>query len=54
VLGLIAGWFGIGEVAVMKGIRKKLAKKGEELVDANQRAFDAGVIFTKEHPLVAP
>ena len=42
VLGLIAGWFGIGAVAVMKGIRKKLAKKGEELVEANQRAFDAG------------
>jgi 2-oxoglutarate ferredoxin oxidoreductase subunit alpha len=51
VLGLIAGWFGIGGQAVMKGIRKKLAKKGEELVAANQRAFDAGVAFAKEHPL---
>jgi 2-oxoglutarate ferredoxin oxidoreductase subunit alpha len=51
VLGLIAGWFGIGAVAVMKGIRKKLAKKGEELVEANQRAFDAGRTFAMEHPL---
>ncbi len=51
VLGLIAGWFGIGGQAVMKGIRKKLAKKGEELVAANQRAFDAGVAFAKAHPL---
>ena len=51
VLGLIAGWFGIGGQSVMKGIRKKLAKKGEELVAANQRAFDAGVAFAKEHPL---
>lgn len=51
VLGLIAGWFGIGAVAVMKGIRKRLAKKGEELVEANQRAFDAGMAFAKEHPL---
>jgi 2-oxoglutarate ferredoxin oxidoreductase subunit alpha len=53
VLGLIAGWFGIGAVAVMKGIRKRLAKKGEELVEANQRAFDAGIAFAKEHPLKA-
>lgn len=51
VLGLIAGWFGIGGQAVMAGIKKKLAKKGEELVAANQRAFDAGVAFAKEHPL---
>jgi 2-oxoglutarate ferredoxin oxidoreductase subunit alpha len=51
VLGLIAGWFGIGAVAVMKGIRKKLAKKGEELVEANQRAFDAGRAFALENPL---
>ena len=51
VLGLIAGWFGIGAVAVMKGIRKKLAKKGDELVEANQRAFDAGRTFAMEHPL---
>jgi len=51
VLGLIAGWFGIGAVAVMKGIRKKLAKKGEELVEANQRAFDAGRAFAMENPL---
>ncbi len=53
VLGLIAGWFGIGAVAVMKGIRKRLARKGEELVEANQRAFDAGIAFAKAHPLKA-
>ena len=51
VLGLIAGWFGIGAVAVMKGLRKKLAKKGEELVEANQRAFDAGLTFAQQNPL---
>jgi 2-oxoglutarate/2-oxoacid ferredoxin oxidoreductase subunit alpha len=51
VLGLIAGWFGIGGDAVMKGIKKKLAKKGDELVQANQRAFDAGRAFALEHPL---
>lgn len=53
VLGLIAGWFGIGGEAVMKGISKKLAKKSMELVEANQKAFDAGVAFAKEHPLKA-
>ncbi len=53
VLGLIAGWFGIGGEAVMKGISKKLAKKSQELVDANQKAFDAGVVFAKTHPLKA-
>ena len=53
VLGLIAGWFGIGGEAVMKGISKKLAKKSQELVDANQKAFDAGVAFAKAHPLKA-
>jgi len=53
VLGLIAGWFGIGGEAVMKGISKKLARKSQELVDANQKAFDAGVAFAKTHPLKA-
>ncbi|MBI4911301.1 MAG: 2-oxoacid:acceptor oxidoreductase subunit alpha [Acidobacteria bacterium] len=53
VLGLIAGWFGIGAEAVMKGISKRLLKKSQELVDANQKAFDAGMAFAKEHPLKA-
>ena len=51
VLGLIAGWFGIGGEAVMKGIRKRLSKKGAELVEANQRAFDAGLAFATANPL---
>jgi len=52
VLGLFSGWFGLGREALMGGIRKKLAKKGDELVEANERAFDAGVEFAKAHPLV--
>jgi 2-oxoglutarate ferredoxin oxidoreductase subunit alpha len=52
VLGLFSGWFGLGREALMGGIRKKLAKKGTELVEANERAFDAGVEFAKAHPLV--
>ncbi len=53
VLGLIAGWFGIGQEAVMKGIRRKFAKKGEELVAANERAFNEGIRFAKENQLRA-
>jgi 2-oxoglutarate ferredoxin oxidoreductase subunit alpha len=51
VLGLLSGWFGIVREGVMKGLRKKLAKKGPELLAANERAFQAGIAYTEEHPL---
>ena len=54
VLGLIAGWFGIGREAVLKGFRKKLASKGEEVLMANERAFNEGIRFAQEHPLIKP
>lgn len=54
VLGLIAGWFGIAPEAILRGIRKKFAKKGEELVQANERAFAMGAAFAQEHPLATP
>lgn len=54
VLGLIAGWFGIGREAVLKGFRKKLAKKGEEVLAANERAFNEGIKFAEAHPLNKP
>ena len=43
VLGLLAGWFGLGREAILAGLRKKFARKGEELVQANERAFAMGV-----------
>jgi 2-oxoglutarate/2-oxoacid ferredoxin oxidoreductase subunit alpha len=51
VLGLLSGWFGIVREGVMKGLRKKLAKKGAELLAANERAFQAGIEYAAEHPL---
>jgi 2-oxoglutarate ferredoxin oxidoreductase subunit alpha len=54
VLGLLSGWFGIGEAAILRGIRKKLGKKGPELVEANEKAFEMGVQYAIEHPLDTP
>lgn len=54
VLGLLAGWFGIAGEAILKGIRKRFAKKGEAVIDAAVRAFHAAVAYTAEHPLPQP
>lgn len=54
VLGLLAGWFDVGREAVVAGIRKKLAKKGEALVAANEAAFALGVAYAEAHPLATP
>ncbi len=51
VLGLIAGWFGIGRESVLNGIRKKLSKKGADVVAANEKAFQAGLDFAAANPL---
>ncbi|HSQ64170.1 MAG TPA: 2-oxoacid:acceptor oxidoreductase family protein, partial [Polyangiaceae bacterium] len=54
VLGLIAGWFGIARESILRGLAKKFAKKGAELVAANERAFALGEQFAREHPLKTP
>jgi 2-oxoglutarate ferredoxin oxidoreductase subunit alpha len=54
VLGLLAGWFGIGREAILTGIRKKFARKGTELVEANERAFALGIAYAEGHPLATP
>ena len=51
VLGLLGGWFGFTREALLKGIRKRLAKKGLELVEANDRAFQTGFEYALAHPL---
>ena len=51
VLGLLSAWFGIVREGVMKGLRKKLAKKGPEVLEANERAFQAGIDYATGHPL---
>lgn len=51
VLGLMAGWLGIGRDQMMAGIRRKLAKKGEAVVDNAIKAFHAGLQYAETHPL---
>jgi 2-oxoglutarate ferredoxin oxidoreductase subunit alpha len=51
VIGLLAGWFGIGRESMLAGIRKKFAKKGATVVEGNVRAFQAGMDFAETHPL---
>ncbi len=53
VLGLIAGWFGVAQQALLNGIRLKFARKGADVVAANERAFAAGLEFAEKHPLGA-
>ena len=51
VVGLLAGWFGIGRESMLAGIRKKFAKKGAAVVEGNVRAFRAGLEYAEAHPL---
>ncbi len=51
VLGLMAGWFGIAPEALLRGIRRKFAKKGEDVLQRNERAFAAGQEYAANHPL---
>lgn len=54
VLGLISGWFGIARKSILRGLEKKFAKKGPELVAANERAFILGEEFARDNPLAKP
>jgi 2-oxoglutarate/2-oxoacid ferredoxin oxidoreductase subunit alpha len=51
VVGLLAGWFGVGRESMSAGIRKKFAKKGAAVIEGNVRAFRAGLEFAKGHPM---
>jgi 2-oxoglutarate ferredoxin oxidoreductase subunit alpha len=51
VLGLLAGWLGVGRDPLLAGIRKKFGKKGPEVLKGNENAFAAGVEWAGEHPL---
>jgi 2-oxoglutarate ferredoxin oxidoreductase subunit alpha len=53
VLGLLAGWFALARRELLSGIRLKFARKGEEVVASNERAFAAGLEFANGHPLGA-
>ncbi|HUL54306.1 MAG TPA: 2-oxoacid:acceptor oxidoreductase subunit alpha [Opitutaceae bacterium] len=51
VLGLLAGWFDLARRSIPEGIRKKFARKGEAVLQGNERAFAAGVDYAAQHPL---
>ncbi|MBM3855265.1 MAG: hypothetical protein FJ399_19275, partial [Verrucomicrobia bacterium] len=51
VLGLCAGWFGLGRQSVLEGIRRKFGKKGAEILQGNERAFAAGCDFAAQNPI---
>ncbi len=51
VLGLIAGWFGLARDGILRGLKKKLGKKGPEVLAANERAFQAGLDHAAANPL---
>lgn len=51
VLGLLSGWFGLPDRRLLEGVRKKFAKKGPELVQANERAFATGLEYAAAHPI---
>jgi 2-oxoglutarate ferredoxin oxidoreductase subunit alpha len=54
VLGLLAGWLGVGRDSLLAGLRKKFGKKGAEVVQGNENAFAAGVQYADAHPLREP
>jgi 2-oxoglutarate ferredoxin oxidoreductase subunit alpha len=54
VMGLLAGWLGVGRDSLLAGIRKRFAKKGPEVLQGNENAFAAGVQYAVEHALREP
>lgn len=53
VLGLMAGWFGFAPEGLLQGIRKRLGKKGGDVLEKNEKAFAAGQEYAATHPLAS-
>ena len=51
VLGLLSEWLGFAPEALLAGIRRKFARKGPAVLDANERAFSAGRLYAVGSPL---
>jgi 2-oxoglutarate ferredoxin oxidoreductase subunit alpha len=51
VLGLMAGWFALAPQHIRAGLRKRFAKKGEDIMARNERAFEAGLLWAQANPL---
>ncbi len=51
ILGLLAGWLGLSPDSLLAGLRKKFARKGDEVLQGNERAFAAGLGHARVNPL---
>jgi 2-oxoglutarate ferredoxin oxidoreductase subunit alpha len=51
VLGLMAEWFGFVPAALLAGLQKRFGKKSAEVLERNERAFEAGRAYAIEHPI---
>lgn len=51
LLGLLSVWLGLPGERVREGLRRRLGKKGEAVLDAAERGFAAGAEHAFEHPL---
>ncbi|HYT76900.1 MAG TPA: 2-oxoacid:acceptor oxidoreductase family protein, partial [Vicinamibacterales bacterium] len=51
VLGLLAEWFGFMPDALQAGLRKRYARKSADVLERNERAFQAGRAYAAEHPI---
>jgi 2-oxoglutarate/2-oxoacid ferredoxin oxidoreductase subunit alpha len=51
VLGLMAEWFGFVPDQLLAGLRKRFGRKGIEILERNERAFEAGRAYAAEHPI---
>jgi len=54
VLGLLSGWLGLPGAAVLEGLRKRFASKGEGVLIATERAFAAGLQHAQANALGTP
>jgi len=54
VLGLLSSWLGLARASLTKGIERRYAKKGDEVIQGNLKAFEAGFTYAQEHPLQRP
>lgn len=51
VVGLLCEWLSISEEALLRSLRRKFSKKGEDALAAAERAFAAGIEHAREHPM---
>src|SRR5262245_45688514 len=45
VLGMLSGWLGFGNISILERMRKLLLKKGSKVIEAAERAFQAGLSY---------